>query len=254
MELNWSTFLLEIINFLVLVWILKRFLYRPVVTALRQRQEKIAEKLDQAARLKSESDDLQKQYESRLQDWEREKQQARELLQEEIHQEKARRLEQLETELQDESKKAATIVERRRTEERQRDLENAHAQGAEFAAKLLEAAAGPELESRLFDLLMRAIDGMSEDQRSDLRTRCAASDNRITVTSAFPMKPEQTEKLRQKLSGKHSSDINLEHHLDPALVAGFRIAIDALVLHLNLQDELEDFATLFHGKFDSTNR
>ena len=37
MELNWTTFALEAVNFMVLVWILKRFLYKPVLAAIAQR-------------------------------------------------------------------------------------------------------------------------------------------------------------------------------------------------------------------------
>ncbi len=40
MELNWSTLLLEIVNFLVLVWILKRFLYRPVLQVIEERRSR----------------------------------------------------------------------------------------------------------------------------------------------------------------------------------------------------------------------
>ena len=253
MELNWSTFVLEIVNFLVLVWILRRFLYRPVVNALRRRQENIAEELERAASLKAESAGLKRQYESRLQDWELEKQQARESLQAEIGEEKARQLGQLQAELAEDRKNAAAVVERQRREERHRDLENAHRQGARFATKLLEAAAGPELESRLFELLIQALDSMSEDRRDDLRQRCAAAGGLITVTSAYPMPKAQLETLRQRLSANPASDTRLEHRLDPDLVAGFQIIIDALVLHLNLRDELEDYATLFHGKFDNAS-
>ena len=38
MELDWTTFILEIINFLVLVWILHRFLYQPVMNVIAQRR------------------------------------------------------------------------------------------------------------------------------------------------------------------------------------------------------------------------
>ena len=38
MELSWSTFILEAINFLVLVWILKRFLYKPVLDVIERRK------------------------------------------------------------------------------------------------------------------------------------------------------------------------------------------------------------------------
>ena len=51
MELNWSTFVLEILNFLVLVWILKRFLYKPVLAVIARRREGIEKSLAEARSL-----------------------------------------------------------------------------------------------------------------------------------------------------------------------------------------------------------
>ena len=48
MELDWTTFALEIINFLVLVWMLKRFLYRPVLATLAERRAGIERTLAEA--------------------------------------------------------------------------------------------------------------------------------------------------------------------------------------------------------------
>ena len=45
MEFGWSTFLLEIINFLVLVWLLHRFFYRPVLDIVAERQRQIESSL-----------------------------------------------------------------------------------------------------------------------------------------------------------------------------------------------------------------
>ena len=58
MELNWSTFLLEIINFLVLVWILKRFLYQPVLDVIARRRKAIEAQLAEALRLQDEAESL----------------------------------------------------------------------------------------------------------------------------------------------------------------------------------------------------
>ena len=49
MELTWSTFILEIINFLILVWILKRFLYKPVMDAIAKRRASIEQSMQDAA-------------------------------------------------------------------------------------------------------------------------------------------------------------------------------------------------------------
>ena len=37
MEINWTTFVLEIVNFLILVWLLKHFFYRPVLAVVARR-------------------------------------------------------------------------------------------------------------------------------------------------------------------------------------------------------------------------
>ena len=42
MGLDTTTFVLEIVNFLILLWLLNRFLYRPVQAAIARRQQQAA--------------------------------------------------------------------------------------------------------------------------------------------------------------------------------------------------------------------
>ena len=91
MELSWSTFVLEIINFLVLVWILKRFLYKPVLEVIARRRAGIEKTRVDAEALQADAEVLQKQYESRLADWNEERQQARDTLAHELEAERARK-------------------------------------------------------------------------------------------------------------------------------------------------------------------
>ena len=48
MAIDWTTFALEVVNFLVLVWLLKRFLYQPVLEVLVQRRAGVARTLEEA--------------------------------------------------------------------------------------------------------------------------------------------------------------------------------------------------------------
>ncbi|ACL70533.1 F0F1 ATP synthase subunit B [Halothermothrix orenii] len=57
----------QVVNFLVLMWLLKRFLYGPLTEFLDKRSQKIKNELDSAARKKEEADKLKKEYESKLQ-------------------------------------------------------------------------------------------------------------------------------------------------------------------------------------------
>ena len=77
MELDWTTFFLEILNFLVLVWLLKRFLYKPVLDAIAQRKLEIEKRAADSQAIRQEAAALRQQYERRIADWEQEKAAAR---------------------------------------------------------------------------------------------------------------------------------------------------------------------------------
>ena len=236
MELSWSTFILEIINFLVLVWILKRFLYRPVLDALENRRQKIQQSLSESSERHEQALALEQQYQGRLDEWEREKQQAREALQVEIRDERASRLQQLQAELEGEREKARVIEQRRQAEINTQYQQRAHQQAARFAGKLLSALAGPELESRLFDMLVNQLKALSDDDIGNLRNACRESTEPLTVTSAYALSKDQKQQLQQALSELGLHRVEITWNQDPHLIAGVRIVLGAWVMRFNLHD------------------
>src|SRR6516225_8435184 len=48
MRLEWSTIVLQIINFVVLVWLLQRFLYKPVLRMIDARKAELQQQYDNA--------------------------------------------------------------------------------------------------------------------------------------------------------------------------------------------------------------
>src|ERR1700689_4724793 len=55
MPIDWFTVAAQAINFLILVWLLKRFLYKPILHAIDERERGIAAQLAQAEAKKAES-------------------------------------------------------------------------------------------------------------------------------------------------------------------------------------------------------
>ena len=55
MALDWSTLALEAVNFLILVWLLQHFLYRPVLAAIDRRREATERILAQAEATRNEA-------------------------------------------------------------------------------------------------------------------------------------------------------------------------------------------------------
>ena len=247
MELNWSTFVLEIINFLILVWILKRFFYKPVLNVIARRRSDIEKTLNDANTLHEDAEALSVKYENRLAEWEKERQAAHTSLDKEIETERARRMGALQALHGEEQEKARVIEQRRLEATRLHAEETALAQGAQFSARLLSLAAGPELQHRLLDLLMKELTSLPPERLNTLRAAAGKTTDRIQVASAYPLDDATRLSLERTLDSILAVTTPFHYEQDKELLAGVRVTMGSWVLHANLQDELKCFAELAHA-------
>lgn len=245
MQLSWTTFLFEIVNFLVLLWILKIFLYKPVLQILDNRRKTIDRSLTEANDLRDQAMALELKYQSRLNDWELEKQQMLDQLQREIQIERSNKLNLLAQELDDQRKKEAVIEQRKHEESIRHYQQNAHQQGTRFASRLLSSLASAEIENQLFELLLAKLKQLGQDHLDALKNACEAIDQ-ITITSAYPLSDSQQATIASDLNTLCSTEKNFIFEQEVKLMAGLRICIGDWVLRFNLQDELSNYSELGH--------
>jgi F-type H+-transporting ATPase subunit b len=249
LELDWTTFVLEILNFLVLVWLLKHFLYRPVKGVIAKRQKGIEEQLRQADEKQQQAEALREQYENRLSDWESEREQGRQQLQREIEEERQRLQAVLQQEIEAERERAS-VLGKRELEEQRRQIEvNALEQGAHFVARMLEAIASPEVQGKLFEHLLEELEHLPPAQREALHSAVENGKRVVAdVMSAFPLDEAQQQQLQEQLGKRVPHPLQYAFHVDRKLIAGLRITIGPWVMHANLHDELKTFAAIAYER------
>ncbi len=248
MELDWSTFLLQIINFLVLVWILNRFLYKPVMKVIAQRKAAVEKTLADSERARADARALQTQYETRLTEWEREKDKARAQLREDLEAERHRLMAALRAELDQERQAAAVREQRRLAELAQRADQAALEQGGRFVAKLLSGLAGPELEAKIVELMLSEMAQLPEEQLAAIRS-ALPQDTSVRVVTAYPLSQSLRESLAQMVRRLAGGELRCEYSNDPDLIAGVRVSFGGWVLRANLQDEMKWFSEgVPHGR------
>lgn len=241
MELDWSTFALEIINFLVLIWLLKRLLYKPVLRAIAERKADIQRTLSEAETSRKEAQTLREQYEHRQAEWAQEKEKARSRMLEEVDAERVRLLAALQTALDQEREKARVLEERRLSELTRQVEDTAIAQGGEFAARLLSRFASPELEARLVELIIDEVRDLPEERRQSIRAACAKADAPVIISSAHVLSQSQRESLTEAVQLLIGRAVHCEWREDAHLLAGIRLSLGPWMLGANLQDELKFF-------------
>lgn len=240
MEINWTTFALEIVNFLILVWILKHFLYRPVLNVVEQRRHAIEKALNEAAAARAEAEQLRAERADYGAVWEQEKAAAQAALQRGIAATRERLLAELRRELIQEREKAAA-QEAQRERERQHTAElKALEQAQRFTTRLLARLASPELQQRLLAVVIEDLPALAAEPLTGLSP---AAIERGAIISAYPLSPAEQETLRQALARALGVERRIAWDLreDRELLAGLRIELGSWALNANLRDELAAF-------------
>lgn len=241
MEFDLTTFAIEVLNFLVLVWLLKRFFYRPVLTALEKRQAETAEIISKAEVMQREAEVLKSEYQMRLSKVDQERAAAKARIDEEIAAERVRRLDALETEV-DADRQRRQMLEARARSEREATMEReAVTIAVRFASRFLDRLAGPELETKLVEIALGELDAQMPEQMDALRDPGVS----IKVVSAYPLNETQRAAFATVLGRKAGRTLVLEFSEDAILKAGVCIMAGSWVLMANLRDELGFFSERF---------
>ncbi|MFW6256566.1 MAG: F0F1 ATP synthase subunit B [Bacillota bacterium] len=164
-KLNWN-FFLQLLNFLVLMFLLKKFLYQPIIQLLDKREEKINNELDEAARRKKEAQEKKQKYEAQIQGARSEAQ--------DIVQKAERRGKKRAREIIDEAREDAENIKQNKLEEIEQAQRDAARQLRDYAADLSIQAAGKLLQEQLDEeqqreLVTRYIEELDQEMLGDVQ-------------------------------------------------------------------------------------
>jgi F-type H+-transporting ATPase subunit b len=243
MQIDWTTFVLEIINFLILLWLLQHFFYRPVLAMLDARREKVQAIKGEADTLRREAENLKAQYEGRLADWNAEREQARQKLAQELVQERAKRLDELKRALADEEAKSRARSDAAEAARAAASGRQAMKDAYGAAAAILQRLATPTLTQRIIQVFCEDIDTLPEAERTTLRQAVAALTEReaVEITSAHPLDGLARSALSAALAKAAGRPLAVHFSESPELIGGLRGAVGQCRLDASLADELAFF-------------
>lgn len=247
MELDISTLIMEIVNFLILVWIMNRILYRPVARIIAQRQAALERTRAEAEQFRSEATALQQSYQGRLASWDTEKAELRRQLHAEIAMERQRLTATLDEELAGMRDKARVAEERRSEELARLCEERAIANAGRFAARLLARTATPEQGMLLTEMLLDDLGGLPDDQRRAISDALGRDDAVVRVVSAHPLAPSACQACESRFREIFPEALRFSFTEEPALLAGVCVIAGPWNLAANLRDELAFFRGGING-------
>lgn len=241
MELDLTTFLMEIANFIILLWILNRLFYKPVRRIIAQRQAATARTRAEAEQMRAEAVELEQSYQGRLAAWDAEKTELRRQLQHELFEERQRLKADITAELAEMRDKARVAEERRADELARLSEERAIAAAGQFASRLLSRVASPELDLKLVEMLLSDLDHLPEQQKGAITDALDRGEAIVRVATAHQLSEQIKEQFETRFRKLFPTAQTISYSEDPALLAGIRVIAGPWNLAASLLDELAFF-------------
>src|SRR5665213_2977376 len=238
MLIDWFTVGAQALNFLILVWLLKRFLYKPILNAVDAREKRIAAELADADAKKAEAQKERDEFQHKNEEFD---QQRAVLLSKATEEAKAER-----QRLLGEARQAADALSAKRQQTLRNDAHNlskaisrrTQQEVFAIARKALKDLATTSLEERLGEVFIRRLRQLSGQAKTDLGEALKKTSEPALVRSAFDLPAEQRAAIQNALNETFSAEIHLRFETAPDLVSGIELTTNGQKIGWSIADYL----------------
>ncbi|MEO6743198.1 MAG: F0F1 ATP synthase subunit delta [Caldimonas sp.] len=254
MLIDWFTVGAQVLNFGILVWVMKRFLYQPVLDAVAAREQRIAAQLADAATARAEAHREQDDFRKKNQAFD---EQRADLLR------KAREAAQSERErLQVEARAAADAARAQQAQALVTDAQHLRAeitrlaqdQVFQISRRVLGDLAGLGLEQRVCEVFIQRLRGVEGSALATLDVALAtvSAAAPALLRSAFELPAPQRAAIQAALDASFGRAIPLKFETTPELVGGIELAADGQKLAWSISDYLDELSSGLEARLGAT--
>ena len=238
------TVLVQIINFLILVFLLKKFLFNRILNIIDERESQIGKRFAEAEQKEKDAEqELEKQREIR-EKLEREWEDNLAKIKREIEAKRGKMM----AEAREAVKEVQAEWERAILTQREAFLKELRRLSCQqvfvISKKVLSELANTRLEDQLIDSFITQLEELDEQKREEFKWDAAKelseqSKNRVEINTAFPLSEESKDLLLKKVKQLTNNDIIPSFHISPSLICGIELRTESNKIAWSMENYLD---------------
>jgi F-type H+-transporting ATPase subunit b len=239
MLIDWFTVGAQVLNFLILVWLLKRFLYKPILNAIDVREKRIAAEFADAGAKKSEAQKERDDFQNKNKAFD---EQRGALLGEATDEAKAERERLLGEARKDADGLRAGQAAALRNDQTRLGTEITRMATVEvfgIARKTLADLATASLEERIGEVFTRRLHQMDGSAKEEMGKALNTSSDPALVRSVFDMPTEQKAAIQNALNESFSAQIRLRFETAPDSICGIELTANGQKVAWSIADYID---------------
>lgn len=251
MLIDWFTVIAQIINFLVLVWLLKRLLYGPIMKAISTREARIAADISSAREKEAEALRERTEFEARNATFDKERKARMAKAVEEVEAKRAELEEQVRAENEAMRKRALEALENERNALQKTFAGQVRNEVFAIARRTLTDLASSELDERIAETFIARLEAPAMQEKETLASALLAA-KAASVRSSQAVPKHSRERLQKALEHIAGKKIDVDFRTDPEGINGIELVagdhkvswtiaayMDELEAHVNASAEMQ---------------
>jgi F-type H+-transporting ATPase subunit b len=238
MLIDWFTVLAQALNFLILVALLKYFLYQPILDAIDQREKRIEAELKDAAAQKAEAQTEKDSFSNKNAVFDHERSEQLNQMKTEVQTEKDRLLEEAR---QEASELIAQHQATLKSEQTKLQLSLKHKTEQEvfaIASKTLKDLASSNLEAQILEVFVRRMQALTAAEKADLVTALKTEKEPLCLKSGFMLSEAQKSKLLATIQHILGPETTVKYEISAKLICGIELSSHGQKMAWSIADYL----------------
>ncbi|MEO6750818.1 MAG: F0F1 ATP synthase subunit B [Opitutus sp.] len=223
MLIDWFTVGAQALNFIILIWLMKRFLYKPILNAIDAREARIAKELAEAAATKATAEKERDDFQHKNEAFDQERAALLSKATDEAKAERERLLEAARATAEAQKAKSQESLKNEAADFKQALRRKTQTEVFAVARQTLGDLASTGLEQRVAIVFIDRLRALDSDAKNQLARALKAATDSALVRSAFDLSPEQHAEIQRAINETVSADVPLRFETAPELVGGIEL-------------------------------
>lgn len=237
MNISWFEIIAQIVNFFIILFILQKLLYKPVMKAMAQRQERIQKAQKEADAKMKEAETLVAAYDKKTEEIESERKTILETARTEAREKK----ESLLADYQKEAESKRQLYLKEIEDEKESFLrhlrKNLGESAVKIASRILSALSSKELEAEVFETFLADLKALSKSVPDPEELK---KEERVQVHSFRELTKSEQKAIRDALKEQLPNVGEIEFETESELMLGHALYLETYTVHTNIKNYLDE--------------
>jgi F-type H+-transporting ATPase subunit b len=250
MQIDWWTLALQAVNFLVLVWLLSRFLYRPVRQVIEKRQALSQEAADAAQRKADAAEAARRHYEEEQKALEAERRGLAEAVHKDMQQECERMLEAARTEADQIRAEAKVALEKDSSKALEGLKSDIAGLATGVAVQVLQDSGADRTGPGTRATVRAYFDRLPERELADLQRDLDGGSAEIELVTASELSEAEQAEWRKAIHGWLQRNVPVRFAVAPEILGGAELRFPHSLLSFTWARQIEEATARMIGESD----